>query len=93
MSKIKIDNNTRITLDLKKQQLGGESFVVGDDRNGVFVELPSEAVDIINLCDGNHTIEEIQNIIETKYGEIYNILEFILEGLDSNADFCYSGIS
>ena len=91
MSKIKIDNNTRITLDLKKQQLGGESFVVGDDRNGVFVELPSEAVDIINLCDGNHTIEEIQNIIETKYGEIYNILEFILDLYDLKLVYMING--
>lgn len=40
---IKIDDNSKITLDLKKQKLKGDSFVVGDEAQGIFVELPQEA--------------------------------------------------
>ena len=41
---IKIDDNSKITLTLKKQKLREDSFVVGDETRGTFVELPQEAI-------------------------------------------------
>lgn len=80
----KIDNNSKVTLILKKQKLKGDTFVVGDDRNGTFIELPPEAIRIIDLCDGTRTIKEIQKILEMEMGEEYDVIEFVSDLYELN---------
>lgn len=77
MVNTEINNNSKVTLILKKQKLKGDTFVVGDEMNGTFIELPHEAIRIIDLCDGTRTIKEIQKILKIQMGEEYDIIEFI----------------
>lgn len=81
---IKIDDNSKITLTLKKQKLREDSFVVGDETRGTFVELPQEAIHIIDLCDGTRTIKEIQSILEMEMDEVYDVKEFISDLYEIN---------
>lgn len=81
---IKIDDNSKITLNLKKQKLKGDSFVVGDETQGIFVELPQEAIHIVDLCDGTRTIKEIQSILEMEMKEVYDVKEFISDLYEVN---------
>ena len=81
---IKIDDNSKITLTLKKQKLREDSFVVGDETRVTFVELPQEAIHIIDLCDGTRTIKEIQSILEMEMDEVYDVKEFISDLYEIN---------
>lgn len=77
MMNMKIEDNSKITLILKKQKLRDDTFVVGDEMNGTFIELPQEAIYIIDLCDGTRTINEIQSMLEMEMEETYDVKEFI----------------
>ena len=84
MANTKIDHNSKITLILKKQKLNDDTFVVGDEMNGIFIEVPQEAIHIIDLCDGTRTIKEIQNILEMEMGEEYDVIEFVSDLYELN---------
>lgn len=91
MVNAKIDYNSKVTLILKKQKLNGDTFVVGDEMNGTFIELPQEAIRIIDLCDGTRTIKEIQNILEIEMGEEYDVIEFVSDLYELNLVYKING--
>lgn len=50
---------------------------MGDVINGVFIELPEEAIKIINLCDSSRTLKTVQDLLENELGESFDVIEFI----------------
>ncbi|WP_306008784.1 PqqD family protein [Bacillus sp. MMSF_3353] len=73
---MKISHQSKVEVNLSIQK-EGEDFTVGDPVREIFIRVPVEAIEIINLLDGKHSIEMIEKIlIEQKEIEI-DVLDFV----------------
>ncbi len=74
--------NTLVTVYLLTRQFDGEEIVIGRPDTGVFLALPSEAVELLDCLAEGKTVGESQLIYQKKYGEVPDI-EDLLEYLES----------
>jgi putative peptide zinc metalloprotease protein len=66
-----LNNNSIVLLKLSIQE-DGEEYIIGDPQTENYIKVPSEAVEVIKLCNGTNTIEDIQK----KNSEV-DVLDFI----------------
>lgn len=59
------------------RQAEGEEIVIGRPDIGVFLALPPEAVEILDLLRTGETVGRVQEIFQQKYGETPDMEEFL----------------
>ena len=57
-----INSESKVKLNLSVQKKN-KSYIVGSTSNNTFIEVPKEAVTVIEYCDGNSTVNEIKTNI------------------------------
>ncbi|ANC76649.1 hypothetical protein ABE65_007485 [Fictibacillus phosphorivorans] len=66
-----INNNSIVLLKLSIQE-DGEEYIIGDPQTENYIKVPSEAVEVIKMCNGTNTIEATQ-----KMNPEVDVLDFI----------------
>ena len=71
-----INSESKVKLNLSVQKKN-KSYIVGSTSNNTFIEVPKEAVTVIEYCDGNSTVNEIKtNILKNENIDI-DVLDFL----------------
>ncbi|VYU68059.1 hypothetical protein [Clostridium tertium] len=58
-----ISSTSKVNLELSSQKKLNGSYVIGSKISNVFIEVPEEAIEILNYCDDERSIDEITKIL------------------------------
>jgi len=72
-----LDPELRLAVYPFTRQADGDEIIVGRLDTGVFLALPSEAVDILDHLAAGKTIGQVEEIYRSQYGEDSGLEEFL----------------
>lgn len=72
-----MNNESKVKLQLSIQKQKSDSYIIGSTINSVFIEVPEEAVAIIEYCDGNRSVKEIQELLHNNKNIDIDVLDFL----------------
>ncbi|KQU60656.1 hypothetical protein ASG66_13560 [Bacillus sp. Leaf406] len=73
---INLTMDSRVSVNLSIQE-NGEEYVVGSIYTNEYIEVPEEAVFIIQKLDGNLTLEEVSQWIKKEHNIDLDVLDFV----------------
>ncbi|VXB24833.1 conserved membrane hypothetical protein [Bacillus sp. 349Y] len=73
---INLTMDSRVSVNLSIQE-NGEEYVVGSIYTNEYIEVPEEAVLIIQKLDGNLTLEEVSQWIKEEHNIEVDVLDFV----------------
>ncbi len=73
---INLTMDSRVSVNLSIQE-NGEEYVVGSIYTNEYIEVPEEAVLIIQKLDGNLTLEEVSQWIKEEHNIDLDVLDFV----------------
>jgi putative peptide zinc metalloprotease protein len=68
---------SKVKLKLSIQKKINGSYVIGSKVNNVFIEVPEEALAILEYCNGTNTIDQIKNLLLKDKNMDIDVLDFI----------------
>jgi putative peptide zinc metalloprotease protein len=76
---LQIDSEAKIELHKFYSRKEQDCFIVWTELKTNFVELSTESFNALNLIEKGLTIIDVQNVLEKKYGEPFNVSDFVEE--------------
>src|SRR5215213_4971279 len=71
------NRDTVITVESFTRQIEGEDVIIGRVETGVFLAIPSEAVELLDELGQGKTIGEVSDLYLQKYGETPDLDDFL----------------
>jgi len=76
---LKVNSESKIEVRKFFSRKENEYFIVWLESKTTFVELTPESFEALNLLKKGLPIAKVENILEKKYGEPFNVSDFVLE--------------